>query len=319
MRRSDSVGVVNPRHAACVVVGASVFAAAAPAVAQERKTPLRLEVATSCPTRGLVARELAPLLPEHAVAADDEEARVSARVEDFGDSYKVSIGGASRTIDDPERRCLERARVAAVFIGMNLPEQAAPARPPPSSPVAPPAPEPLPVVETPTEPERSLRLRAFAFTEGAPEAEVVMTGAGLGLALVAQPLSLTLSGGIGSPARPETGYELLRAPFALLGGAFWRVSSVDLGVEVGLALDLLRFRGERVPNPDEQLRINPGARLSALLRLRPSPSFAAVLIPGAAYHPRTYEVRVEPTRFLGETPRWWFGAQLGLEYRIAGR
>ena len=93
---------------------------------------------------------------------------------------------------------------------------------------------------------------------------------------------------------------------------------LKLGVGAGPALDLLRFRGQAVPNPDTALRVNPGVRLSAALRVRGGRHLAAELAPGLAWFPRTYVVRVEPAEVLAETPRWWAGVTLGLNYEVWG-
>jgi len=133
-----------------------------------------------------------------------------------------------------------------------------------------------------------------------------------------------LLAGISAPIRPfhsdgePPKFELWRVPFAALLGynARWRV--VGVGLEAGLALDLLHFRGEAVPNPESSMRLNPGLRFGAVLRLHASRRLAALLIPGFSYFPRSYSIRVEPSSTLAETPRWWLGASLGLEYSFGG-
>jgi hypothetical protein len=79
---------------------------------------------------------------------------------------------------------------------------------------------------------------------------------------------------------------------------------------------VLRFEGQGVPHPETALRLNPGVRAQAVLRVRASRRLGAELIPTLSWFPRTYIARVEPARILAETPRWWFGASIGLSYAI---
>ncbi len=293
------------------------------ALGQEKR--LALEVKSSCPTAALVKAQLAPLLRDYELSA--ESPSLTAQVEDFGESYGVRIGSAWRKVRDPARDCLERARVAAVFLALNLPTpatQPAPVVTPPQSAPAEGTSEAR-VVAAPDE-RRSFaaELRLLALAETAPGAGVVTTGAGAGLTLPFGPVGFSLLATVTTPTRPyqvdsePRRFELWRVPLAALLQLGKDFGSIGLGIESGLALDILRFRGESVPNPDTLLRVNPGWRVNGLLRFRANRRIGAFLLPEASFFPRTYVVRVEPTSVLAETPRWWIGLSLGLEYRVWG-
>jgi hypothetical protein len=265
-----------------------------------------------------VVSELTPLLRGYILT--EASAELVAEVEDLGDSYRISVAGASRIVRDPAHHCLERARVAGVFLALNLPST----EPVPSVEARPVAPAPeLPQVRTPPSP-LALELRPFADIEAAPGAGAVLTGLGLGASVRVGALAITLLGAATTSTTPyqpngaPTRWELRRIPFA--AGLGWEASVGMLGVgfELGPALDLLRFNGKTVPNPDQALRVNPGVRLDAVLRIRASRRLAAELSPVVSWFPRTYRVRVEPTQLLAETPRFWLGVTLGLNYQVWG-
>ncbi len=282
---------------------------------------LALEVKSSCPTAALVRAQLVPLLRGYELSTE-APAHV-ARVEDLGESYSFGIGRAWRQVRDPERDCLERARVAAVFLALNLPAPAsepAALAPRPASPPEPNRDAPAAAAQEPRPYAAALRLLALA--ETAPGAGVVTTGAGAGVTLPLGPVAFSVLGAVTTPTRPyqvdsePARFELWRWPLAALFRLEKDFGVMGLGVESGLALDVLRFRGEAVPNPDTLVRVNPGWRLNGVIRLRASRRLGALLLPEISFFPRTYVVRVEPTSVLAETPRWWMGLSLGLEYRV---
>jgi hypothetical protein len=268
----------------------------------------------------LVVSELTPLLRGYALS---DSADVFAEVEDLGESYTVNVAGASREVRDPGRQCLERARVAAVFLALNLPP--------------PPPPEAAPRRQSPdrTERDRAPRVvphrdphafdvRPFALAETAWGAGVASTGVGLAASLRLGSMAVTLLGAATTSTTPyqadgePTRFELRRLPLAALLGWETSVGLLGLGAETGLALDILRFDGKAVPNAEQALRVNPGLRLNAVLRVRASRRLSAELMPIVAWFPRTYLVRVEPSALLAETPRFWLGLSLGLNCQVWG-
>jgi hypothetical protein len=290
--------------------------------------PLGLRLKSACPGRELLVSELTPLLRGYALS---ESADLFAEVEDLGESYTVNVAGASREVRDPERQCLERARVAAVFLALNLPSSLSPPPPPPPTTAA-------PRVQSPDSPERDLpdhdtrpardprafEMRPFALAEAAWGAGVASTGVGLAASLRLGSVAITLLGAATTATTPyqangeATRFELGRLPFAALLGWETSLGMLGLGAETGLALDVLRFDGKTVPNAEQALRVNPGLRVNAVLRVRASRRLSAELMPIVNWFPRTYLVRVEPSQLLAETPRFWLGVSLGLNCQVWG-
>ena len=295
----------------------------------EAPQQLGLQVARACPSREQVASELEPLLQGYALAEGAPD--VVASVEDLGESYRIGVGGAAREVRDPARKCLERARVATVFLALNLPSQEVATSPPPPPP-SPLRPQPSSRDEgwvhdhpaTPARDAHAVELRPFVLAEAASGAGVASTGAGVGASLRLGAVAVSLLGALTTPTTPyqATGqpprFELQRVPFSLLVGWETTLSVLGLGVEAGPAVDVLRFDGKAVPNPERALRANLGVRLNAVVRVRASRRLAAELLPVISWFPRTYLVQVEPSNLLAETPRFWLGVTLGLSYQIWG-
>jgi hypothetical protein len=319
---------VSPRaKKRAILTGLCLSLSFAPHVNAEGARQLGLRLDAACPSRKLVAAELSPLLRGYQLS--DDAAEVVAEIEDLGESYRVSVAGASRTVRDPARQCLERARVAAVFLALNLPLPSAPAPPPPAS-VAPPPPAPVAPppqaarkVSTARD-ARAFALRPFADAEAAWGAGVASSGTGLGASLRLGAIAVSLVGAATTSTTPyqpngvPPRFELRRVPLALLLGWEASLGMLGLGAEAGPALDVLGFEGKAVPHPDQALRVNPGLRVNAVLRVWASRRLAAELLPGVSWFPRTYLVRVEPLQLLAETPRLWLGVTLGLNYQVWG-
>ena len=309
--------------ATAVTFAFALLLTASPALAQNPST-IALHVDSACPSRALVEAALLPLLRDYELRED--QANNVAYVRDLGESYRVSVNGAAREVADPERQCLERARVSAVFVMLNL------AQPVPSGPAAtePPAPAaaavstpPAVVVAPSAQPRPVLALRAFAQVESAPSAALVSTSVGMGATWHSGPLGLSLVGAFATPTEPRppdgsaSRVRLWRAPCGLLLG--WEVPLgllLSVALEGGAALDVLRLQGGPVPNADGGTRFNLGLRGNAALRLRASRRLQAELGPSFSYFPRTYLARVEPSWVVAETPRWWLGVGLGLHFSI---
>ena len=287
--------------------------------------PLGLRLKSACPGRVLLVSELSPLLRGYALS---DSADLFAEIEDLGESYTVNVAGASRKVRDPGRQCLERARVAAVFLALNLPSSLSPPSPTTAAPRvqspdrlerdlphhdAPPARDP-----------RAFEMRPFALAEAAWGAGVASTGVGLAASLRLGSAAITLLGAATTATTPyqangePTRFELRRLPFAALLGWETSLGMLGLGAETGLALDVLRFDGRTVPHAEQALRVNPGLRFNAVLRVRASRRLSAELMPIVAWFPRTYLVRVEPSHLLAETPRFWLGVSLGLKCQVWG-
>jgi hypothetical protein len=273
---------------------------------------LDLAVSSQCPSRELIETELAPLLGERAPELDTS---VRIEISDSGDSYRISVAATEREVSDPERDCQERAKVSAVFIALNLPTRA-PQPPPPSE-----LPSPQPVARSS---QMQLVLQLLGAVEHAPELSRTGKGLYVGASLRTGRFDVTLNSGIFAPLsvagaeREAATYEIWRFPTSLTLGFNTEGRGLGLGIAGGLAVDVLRFRGVELPNPDSGVRVNPGFVLALPLRLHASRHVAAVLMPTLTLFPRTYIVRLEPTRTLDESPRFWLGARIGLETSVLG-
>ncbi|RYZ08049.1 MAG: hypothetical protein EOO73_10170 [Myxococcales bacterium] len=315
--------VVPVYRATAVSVAIALLLASGRASAQDSPV-LGLEVDSACPNQSLVEQALAPLLTDYRLVPGP--APLVARIRDLGESYSVSVNGASRVVADAERRCWERARVVAVFVLLSLSEAAPEAESgaaPAEAVEAPPAPPaPAAPAPAPTKPPYSLALRSFLRVESAPGASLVVTSAGVGASFRRGSLGLSLLGSIATPTHPgqadgaPSPLRWWRFPCSLLLG--WETSPGLLGfaVEGGPAFDLLHFEGEQVPRASSGTRLNVGLGLNAALRLRASSHLQADLGPTFSYFPRTYLARVEPGQVVAETPRWWVGLSLGLRIPV---
>jgi hypothetical protein len=91
---------------------------------------LHVEVAVgACPDARQLRAALAPVLERDVtiVVEPTGAAARRARVIDRGERYAIEIDGAHREVEDPRRDCVERARVASVFIALNMQEPMQPA------------------------------------------------------------------------------------------------------------------------------------------------------------------------------------------------
>jgi hypothetical protein len=329
--------------AACMLFGALLGSDA-------RAEPPRtlLLSADGCPSAAQVRDMLAPLVagtrlliaPEQAGEAPSE----AARVRDLGGDYVIELRGAQRQHHDAAADCAERARVAAVFIALNLPGRAVSGA---SSPAelaqdaassGEPVPERSPTLgaappAVPVEPaeqsangagpagERPFQLgvSALALLAFAPELQGVAPGGSAALWMRWRLFRLELSGAASakrelpvSPAAPGGSAAIWRFPLALSASMLWRISRFELGPSLGVALDLLRARAERVERSELALRANVGGQLAALGQLLLTERLALQLSISGSFFPRSYELRIEPAPRHADTPRVWLAAQLGL-------
>lgn len=309
------MAAVSARRAlflSCPLLSALTAASAARA---GETPPLAWAVSSQCPSRELIENELAPLLGDRASTLDTS---VRIEISDAGESYRIRVGATDRQVQDPRRDCEERAKVSAVFIALNLPTRAPEPPPPPPPPILPPEPPAVPPTET------SLALQLLGAVEHSPALSRTGKALYVGASLRRGRLDLALSSGlfaplgVASPEREGVAYDLWRFPTSFTLGFSTDARVLSLGVAGGLAFDVLRFRGVDLPNPDTGLRVNLGFLLALPLRLHASRQVAAVLMPTVALFPRTYLLRLEPTRQVDESPRWWIGARIGLEISVLG-
>ena len=278
--------------------------------AAEPSAGLQVHVASdSCPSASLLREKLEPLL-------DDElgEIQVShsllmrpgfmqADVRDLGQRYVVELEGKRREIDDAAHDCVERARVAAVFLALNL--QPGPART-----------------------ARSDGLRAGLSLHGAavyaPKISEATGGGALGFWLQSSGLRLELSLGAYAPVDvPLRAYaalqptaSVMRLPILLGLSYVFEAGRLRFGPGAGLALELFRIHGERAEHPQTALRIDPGLLISADVGIQLTEAWSVGLRLTLEALAKAYALKLDRSETLGRTPRLWLSAGLGLSCRF---
>jgi hypothetical protein len=318
----------------CLSVCASSWSPAAvradPAAAGERS--VLMLGGDTCPEPDLVRELLEPLLGhEHTLRVARAEAgdAPNVRVRDLGEAYAIEVEGAQRTQADPARDCAERARVAAVFIALNLAPQVA--SPDASEPSAPPRPATPSDDNRPSEPSARTRedettlqlgLAGFAALSYAPRASLAP---GFGLEFLARRGLLQLgvrAGAFGqtrldvAPRAPGGHVALLRLPAELFVGLLWRVSRFALGPALGVSIDALRAEGRDLARSQRLWRANVGGYVALRSQLWLTPRWALTALASGSLYPRVYTLRVEPDARSASTPQLWLAFQLGVLCRV---
>ena len=279
---------------------------------------------SSCPSAADVVRELAPLLP-HTRVEDDAEGDTSpvaegASISDEGESLRVRVAGQDRLFRDPERACRERARTAAVFIGLVLdppvlPEAKAPA---PARPPPPPPPPPPPV---PAETATPLALQFGPLLEVAPHSDAAkppLAGGFGGRLAWGRTLGVAAGAAFLLPTRlalPHADARLVWLPFDISPRLTYDAGPLALSAELGPELALLFASGDRVKNPRTSTRLEVGARAAVTLTWSMSAHLGAFMTLFGVWRPKPYEFRVNPQLASGTTPPVWLGASLGIAFR----
>jgi len=264
-------------------------------------------------------RRLRLLEPGDARSAD-------VQVHDLGSDYRIVLSGVERTHTDAARDCKERARVAAVFIALNLHAPAEKVQPEavaaPVSAATSEAAPPRAATSRITPPTLRWGLGAFASVGYVPKQQAV-GGGGLDVWLQHRLWHVGLRAtGLSAERLPvspraEGGHaQLLRAPAVLFVGLLWRVSRVELGPSVGLAVDFLTARGRGLAASERIWRVNLGAQVGLDARYFLSERWALAARVDASVYPRAYTLRVEPQGREAHTPRIWLSAQLGVLVRV---
>jgi hypothetical protein len=275
---------------------------------------VRVDVLASCPSAKLLREQLAALMPAGTVLAVNTGAppagAIAASLLDRGSSFVVSADAVEREIDDAGRDCVERARVGAVFIALNVQAKLSAA-----------------AAEERDDEDLArgvhVELELFAAAAYSSEIDRMAPGAGAGVWLVSNRLRYAFHAALVAPAdvglEPAPGVSgevaLLRVPLVWSAAYLFEADALELGPVLGLELDVLRMQGEGLERPGTELRVNPGALLGAVVRAPLGAAFSAMLRLGLSAFPRSYRLNVEPSGQLGGTPRLWFGATLGVGYR----
>lgn len=309
------------------LIAATLLWARAGAVHAQAAEQVLVEVAEgACPDATQLEQALQPLLEQGVTLVFEATASTTRRasVLDSGEQYAIEIDGERREVEDARRDCVERARVAAVFIALNM--QAPAAQP------APPEPEPEPEPEAePGAPEApplppGLGASLFVLGEHSTDAARTTLGAGASIFYVHAPFRFELGAGVLAPIELELDprddirgrARLLRVPLAITASYLLRLSPFELGPTLGLAIDVLHIKGEGegIERPQTELRLSPGLLAGADLHLWISRYVGLVLKLQMRAFPMVYRFEVEPAGRLGEAPRLWLSGQLGAEARF---
>lgn len=255
-----------------------------------------------CPDARSVASELQALLP-HASFADVAGA-IRVQVSDEGERYRVTTSGTERTLEDPKRRCADRAHAVAVVVDLIL---------------APPRAEELPrLARRPY----FVDLAASGRLELAPGVGggLLVTGGAelrldVGWRFIAGSLGVrglgpvTESFGVGSA-------QLTRIPVDIGARAAWRRGRFELGGAAAFSAAALVAEGRDVAPARTSARFDPAARIVLGLRWWFSARLGVELAASVdvALHP--LDVTVDPVGVVGQTPRVWIGFGLGPVFRV---
>ena len=286
--------------------------------------PERLELGSnsSCPSAAEVIEELTPLLPHTRIqpSSSEETTPSSARasIDDEGELVHVRVAGQERAFRDPARSCRERARTAAVFIGLVLDPPILPEieRPAPAAPPPPERPEPKS-----SAPSTPLTLQLGPLLEAAPvsdAAQVPLAGGFGGRIAWGRELGLSAGAAFLLPTRlalPQADARLVWLPFDLALRVSHEIEAIALAAELGPDLSLLFVSGERVKNPRTSTRLELGVRGAVSLTWSMSTHLGAFITLFGVWRPKPYEFRVNPELESGTTPPLWVGASLGLSFR----
>jgi hypothetical protein len=300
-----------------------LFAWLAPGLASAAPAVLQLTSTSSCPSADDVAAELAPLLPHTRVSTNGSPATdegASASITDEGERVRIRVATEERVFKDAGRSCAERARTAAVFIGLVLDPPIFPEAKP-----APPPPVPRPAARVapppPAQPSTSLTLELGPLLQAAPvsDASQVPLAGGFGGRLAwGRSLGVAVGAAFLLPTRlalPAADARLVWLPFDVSLRATQRVGPVALAGELGPELALLFASGDRVKNPRTSTRLEVGARGALSLTWSMSSQLGAFLTVFGVWRPKPYSFRVNPDLASGTTPGVWLGASLGLSFR----
>jgi hypothetical protein len=288
-------------------------------------SPPRLVASGACPSSETVWSAITMLVPKRAIDALPSSAAIE--VSDLGDDYRVTVtkNGAprERTYRDTARDCEQRARFAAVFIVLTLmpPEllaelPASPAPPPPPAVVAAPAAPP----SSPAPAPRLVRLELGAFWDVAPPvlSAPSMTGPGGELRVAIGRGRFAGVAGLGAQARASFTVDALeareeRVSFDVGVRGTRALGGLDLAGELSLAGAVFRAQGINTAAPQQQTRLDVGARAGLVLRLgSPRARIAPIVGAHATFFPKPYDIATTPQGILAETPSLWLGATVGL-------
>jgi hypothetical protein len=271
----------------------------------------------ACPNPTEVAAAFATLFSQTELLFVGAPAAAQAVFVDLGARYRVEVAGHARTIEDPDRRCPERARTAAVFAFLTLE--------PPVMQVPPPPPSPQPQQSQPPPKVRrsvAVQLQAGGLFESAPRTgadhSLFLGGGELRLAVGARHLAGVLAIDGVSPVHmifPAASVRLMRVPVDVGLRAFFARGPLFGAIDLSLALAASIYDAEAAPGATERTRLDVGGRLG-VWGARTWGRWGAYLGLHLVVYARPYDLYVQPAGLVGTSPFVWLGASAGLFWKI---
>lgn len=276
-------------------------------------TALAIEASGECPRGDGVMAALVSVVGRNV----SSPLRDPPRVVNLGDRFEVVVAGQTGQYADPARDCVERARVAAVFIALTLnPPTVRSAGTAASPPAEPPRGAPAPATGW-------AQFAVATRIDGAASGTEGLDNGALGLEVRGALGRRSLGVGVGAGALTSVtsrygsvSVHQRRFPLNLAATARHRVfRSLEVGGSLGLSLVLLTMRAEGLSRADPATRLDLGARLSFELRF---PALVPSVVPFVGVHaeffPRPYALDVNPLGEIGQTSRLWLGASVGVAF-----
>lgn len=309
---------MNLALSAVVIVLALASEASAADPPDTRAPPPIGGEARNCPTRDSVAAAVSSAVAHLRQGLDPLPS--DFRIVDLGDAFEVTAGGQVQRYADAARDCAERARVAAVFVALELN---------PPSLALPPAPAPAAVALGPVEleppPNRQQKwisvgvaARIDGAVGGGPDTTGGASAGGeIGVALGRGSIDVEATAGVVTSTETTIGSVRVgerRFPCSL-SAALRRRATAHLEVRAGLGVSLtpLTLRGQGLDSTLPVTRLDAGARLAIEVRVA-----ELALAPFASLHleyfPRTYEIAVDPLGDIGTTAPVQIGLSLGVAF-----
>lgn len=274
--------------------------------------------AGTCPSAADVAQELQRLFPTMEISTAPEGGDAGdAILEENAGGLLVTLSGSRRYFDDPIHRCADRTRLTAVFLAVVLdpPRFSAP-------PAAPQPPVPAPGQSQASTPRRSWELElapAIQIAPGAGLASLPLAGGG-GLRLLwGRTVRLSVGGGVLSSSTlhyQQADARALWLPIDVgvrltLGGPRWEGAA-----EASLVVAPVHLSGSGLTPTEAGWRAEIGERTAVLGRLWLTSRVGFFVSIYDFGWPQGVRLTVAGTGDVGQTPRFWLGAEAGVVVRL---
>lgn len=294
---------------------------------------LSIAAAGECPSAADVSQELQQLMPDATLSLSPDVVDSDVIVSDRGAGFTVKVRGQRKRFKDAKRDCMERARHVAVFAvlvidPLHVPSSAvndAEEEPEPEKPVeTPPPPPPPPVRRSPPASGAHFDLALGPIAQVALRSDVSSStqAGGLGLRLrYGESIGITFGVAGMLPTSlhfAEADARATWAPLDLGLSLAQRVSSWELGLDVGLAAAVLLVegQGQGLDVTQQASRLETGGRVGAQVRYWASTHAGLWGGMFVTYFPQPYSLQVDNVGTVGKTPSAWIGGGLGAIIRL---